>query len=275
MTLFLQSPTRRRCFPRFHISHNFYSGNDHATSRLMRLLQCLFAQATRLSIRSFSHRRFQSSKSVVDVALQDLATTDAPHNSLASFLSYADRTGLSKKSTVYNGTYYEYLCQKSLKSLGFKLHRTGGRNDLGIDLLGQLQLPSQDHPLQCIVQCKALNKRLSPSLVRELEGSFSGAPSLWAGDNVVGVLCSPKPATKGVREAIQKSGRAAMWIMVEGAGASEGRIVQAVWNQKMADMGAEGVGVGVVHRAVGSEGGVMQQEVRLTWKGQIWAAPKP
>ncbi|MCJ1444928.1 MAG: hypothetical protein MMC23_005432 [Stictis urceolatum] len=213
----------------------------------------------------------------------DLPPSDphAPHNSLATFLSHASRTGLSARSTVYNGTYYEYVCQTALEKLGFKLTRVGGRSDAGIDLIGTWQLPSQPFPLRCIVQCKALSRKLGPNLVREIEGAFNGAPAAWRGDKVVGVLCSTKPATKGVRDAIRDSGRGVVWVLVEGKGANEGMLRQAVWNQGVADLGAQGVDVGVLYIPSKKDGAIgtkeseePEQEIRLKFKGEVWTPPK-
>ncbi|KAL2431062.1 hypothetical protein ABEF95_002926 [Exophiala dermatitidis] len=58
------------------------------------------------------------------------------HNDLASFHRHARRTGLSPSSTVYTGTCYEYLAQKTLRRYGFELSRVGGRGDRGVDLVG-------------------------------------------------------------------------------------------------------------------------------------------
>lgn len=219
-------------------------------------------------------------------------TTFAPpassphHHSLPTFLAYAARTSLSPASTVYIGTYYEYLCLLTLPRLGFYgLVRTGGRADFGIDLLGLWQLPSLPHPLRVLVQCKATKAKPAPERIRELEGAMAGAPDGWRGANTVGVLCAKQSATRGVREAVRRSGIPVVWVMVEeqdkGAGIGLGRVRQVLWNEKVATMGAEGVGVGVryansSHHAPDEKkrsaaAGGLEKEAVLLWEGQEWS----
>ena len=162
------------------------------------------------------------------------------------------------------------------------MQRTGGRSDLGIDLLGYWHLPSIPHPLPVLVQCKALKARAGPNLVRELEGAFAGAPVGWrAQDRAVGVLCATREATKGVREAVKRLGRPVVWIMirddenvadeVDDKREHRGMITQVLWNQKTSEAGAEGLGVQV--RYLGGMQGIengQQKEVVLTWDGKVW-----
>ncbi|MCJ1316793.1 hypothetical protein MMC15_002114 [Xylographa vitiligo] len=194
------------------------------------------------------------------------------HTSLQSFLAYARDTKLSTSSTTYVGTYYEYLCALSLRRLGFDLTRTGGRADAGIDLLGSWQLPDASHPLRCIVQCKKLKAKAGPNLVRELEGAFAGAPTGWRGEDVVGVLCASREATKGVREAIRNARRGLMWCQIEDIGEDVGRVRQMLWNQRVGALGAEGVSVGIRHMLVAGDvkGQDSHDEVVLMWKGEVW-----
>ncbi|PWY74447.1 hypothetical protein BO70DRAFT_431308 [Aspergillus heteromorphus CBS 117.55] len=123
-------------------------------------------------------------------------------------------------ATTYIGTHYEYTIQTTLRHCALLLHRTGGRSDAGTDLLGTWHLPTHEHPLRVLVQCKALKTKLGPNLVRELEGTFAQAPVGWrsrthshthtysgsggGGGSVVGVLVSPREATRGVRGALAK-----------------------------------------------------------------------
>ncbi|MCJ1486368.1 hypothetical protein MMC06_006545, partial [Schaereria dolodes] len=195
--------------------------------------------------------------------------TSPHHNSLTSFLAYAHHTSLSPTSNVYLGTYYEYLCLHALRRLGFSLHRIGGRSDHGIDLLGHWQLPSLPHPLRVLVQCKAFKAKAGPNFVRELEGAFAGAPQGWRGEQVVGVLCATREATKGVREAVKRLGRPAVWVMLEDAGAGQGSVRQVLWNERVAAVGAEGVGVQARY-VVGDGGAGVEKEVALTWEGKMW-----
>lgn len=121
------------------------------------------------------------------------------------------------------------------------------------------------------MQCKALRAKVTPNLVRELEGAFAGVPPGWRRDNVVGVLCAPREATKGVRDAVRAAGRGVVWIMVDGIGASEGTVRQILWNEKAAHEGLMGLNVQIRYisnEMVGQEG--VEKEVVLTWKGQVW-----
>ncbi|KAL8765230.1 MAG: hypothetical protein Q9209_007623 [Squamulea sp. 1 TL-2023] len=198
-----------------------------------------------------------------------LSSATSYHNSLQTFLTHAKSTNLSPISTVYIGTYYEYLCLSTLRRLFFTLTRTGGRSDHGIDLLGHWTIPSIPFPLKTLVQCKALKAKTNPETVRELEGIFAGAPAGWKGENVVGVLCAKREATKGVREAVRRSAAPIIWVMVEDSGQAKGRIRQILWNQRVSELGAEGVGVGLRYLP-GEEGNKVEKEVVLTWKGKVW-----
>ncbi|KAL8726466.1 MAG: hypothetical protein Q9166_006697 [cf. Caloplaca sp. 2 TL-2023] len=193
----------------------------------------------------------------------------ASHNSLPSFLTHARSTALAPTSSVYIGTYYEYLCQLTLGRLFLTLTRTGGRSDHGIDLLGHWHLPSLPFPLRVLVQCKALKAKTSPETVRELEGIFAGAPAGWRGETVIGVLCAKREATKGVRDAVRKSKVPITWIMVEDVGEGKGMVKQILWNEKVSALGLEGMGVGVRYLPA-EEGTQVEKDVVLTWKGEVW-----
>jgi Protein of unknown function (DUF2034) len=191
------------------------------------------------------------------------------HHDLHTFLSYANRIGLSPTSTTYVGTYYEYTVQSALRRLGFSLTRVGGRDDSGIDLLGTWNLPSNPRPLRVIVQCKALKGKLGPNLVRELEGAFIGAPTGWRGEGVLGILVSPKSATKGVREALGRSRWAMGWIMVENEEDKE-RVRQVLWNRAAANIGLEGITVTMRYGAKKEGGdGALDSECALLWKDKM------
>lgn len=100
---------------------------------------------------------------------------------------------------------------------------------------------------------------------------YAGAPVGWRGKETVAVLCAKGEATKGVREAVRESRVPVVWVMVEDLGEAErgGRVRQVLWNAKVSELGAEGVGVGVRYLP-GREGGQVGKEVVLTWKGNIW-----
>lgn len=103
-----------------------------------------------------------------------------------------------------------------------------------------------------------------------------GAPEGWRGANTVGVLCAKQAATRGVREAIRRCGIPVVWIMIEEEGGL-GRVRQVLWNEKVAAMGAEGVGVGVRyvvgsshHAGSGATAGGLEKEAILLWEGREW-----
>lgn len=184
------------------------------------------------------------------------------HHDLPSFLSYADRISLSPSSTTYVGTHYEYTVLESLRRFRLSLTRIGGRSDAGIDLLGTWHLPSLPHPLRVIVQCKALKTKLGPSIVRELEGAFIGAPVGWRGEGILALLVSPREATKGVRDALTKSKQPLVWVMA----GLDGRVQQVLWNKRAGDIGLEGLGVDVVYG--GDAAQPEQKGLVLSWEGE-------
>ncbi len=206
------------------------------------------------------------------------------HHDLPSFLAHADSTRLSRTSTLYAGTHYEYTVSHALRRYGFSLTRTGGRADGGIDLLGRWSLPvpspsrggrGKELHLRALVQCKAhLTRAPTPAVVRELEGAFAAAPAGFrpgavepgdAAEGVLGVLATPLPATPGVRDALGRSLAPLAFFMV-GIG---GEVQQCLWNRNAAGLGLEGVGVTV--RYGGSEG--QRKEVALMWKGELLDFP--
>lgn len=186
------------------------------------------------------------------------------HHDLPTFLAYADRTSLSPTTTSYIGTHYEYIVQQTLRSSAFTLHRVGGRDDAGIDLVGTWHLPHREHPLRVIVQCKSLKTKLSPNLVRELEGTFHQSPVGWRTGDEVGVLVSPREATKGVRDALARSAYPLVWMMIE----RDGAMRQALWNAKAEQLGLVGLGVEVRYSASGDVDSSVTKRVSFTWDGE-------
>jgi hypothetical protein len=117
------------------------------------------------------------------------------------------------------------------------------------------------HPLRVIAQCKALKTKLGPNLIRELEGTFAGAPVGWRGEGILGILVSRREATKGVRDTLAKSRYPLVWILAE----LDGEVRQVLWNKRAEEVGLEGLGVEVKY------GGKLQptrKNMVLTWKGQ-------
>ncbi|OLN95673.1 hypothetical protein CCHL11_04879 [Colletotrichum chlorophyti] len=186
----------------------------------------------------------------------------ANHNDLESFLSYASRTGLDPTSTVYVGTRYEYVVSSTLSRYGIRAVRVGGASDFGIDLLGTWTLPSHKENLKVIFQCKGGSQRIGPSLVRELEGSFIGAPVGWRDDGVIAFLVSEKTASKGVRESLGRS----RWPMGFISCSRDGVVQQMLWNQRAEEEGLRGMGVTMRHSedAAGND----SSQIVLTYKGK-------
>lgn len=205
----------------------------------------------------------------------------------------------SSSSTVHVGTSYEHLCARTLPRLDFRdLVRTGGRADKGIDLLGKWLPPALRHsrfpPLNVVVQCKAVARKAGPEMIRELEGAVAGAPGEWRGEDTVGVLCAKREVTAGVRDALRRSKRGVVWVMVEdldagvgkegkmgdgeedkrGDGDEEeqeargGRIKQVLWNDRVQKLVGKGSGTGVIHIPA-EDGGPMETEVLMSWNGAV------
>ena len=208
-------------------------------------------------------------------------TSTQNHHDLPSFRAYASRANLPATSSVYVGTHYEYRVRSSLSRLGMRLARVGGRSDAGIDLQGHWILPTQpstieQEPLKLLVQCKA-QSRAGPHLIRELEGAFASAPAGWSKNAIVGLLVVQRHATAGIREAMGRSRLPLAYAMIE----KDGRIVQLLWNRTARDTGLDQLGVtskyvvgsitsgGTDHGQYGHSQQPMQQEVALTWKGEI------
>lgn len=183
------------------------------------------------------------------------------HHDLQSFLAHAERTTLSPQSTTYVGTHYEYTILEQLRRYRLLLTRIGGRADSGIDLVGTWDLPSLPHPLRVVVQCKALKSRVGPNVVRELEGTFVGAPVGWRGEGILGMLVSTREATKGVRDTLSKSSFPLIWIMA----ASDGEVHQILWNSKATDIGLGGL---EVHVRYESGADACKKSLALTCHGE-------
>lgn len=190
---------------------------------------------------------------IATTSAQNAAPVDLPkllvkngakgHNSLATFIEYADRTKLSPLKSYYIGTHYEYTTALSFMRLGFSLLRVGSKNDAGIDLIGHWVLAPLSEPLPVIIQCKARKASLSPCHVRELEGSFRGIPADWKKNSVLGLLVTTFKATKGTMDAIARSPWPMGFVMMS----RQGLIQQFVWNRAASDRGLQGVGVTVRH----------------------------
>lgn len=123
-----------------------------------------------------------------------------------------------------------------------------------------------------LVQCKSRKAKASPEQIRELEGAVAGAPEGWRGARTVGVLCAKREATRGVRDAVRRCRIPVVWVMVEDLGPGGGRVRQVLWNEKVGEVGGEGVGVGIAYSR-GGGGGVangVEREAVLMWEGRMW-----
>ncbi|KAI1003618.1 hypothetical protein K3495_g4590 [Podosphaera aphanis] len=213
---------------------------------------------------SSSPKYFRSAKSDEASPSEKYQALDSPnssHQNLASFLDYADRIQLDRKSPVYVGTLYEYTVKCALEKLGMNLKRIGGRDDYGTDIIGTWALPSAPQKLKVLVQCKAHAGKLSPAHVRELEGAFSGVPVEWRGPGALGLLVSQNPSSKGVREALGRS----RWPLGFTLCDADGKIRQMIWNNKADQQGLAGIQVSIQY----SENDKSGQELVLTWMGKV------
>ncbi|KAI0396377.1 hypothetical protein F5Y17DRAFT_118433 [Xylariaceae sp. FL0594] len=210
------------------------------------------------------------------------------HNDVASYVAYAERTGLDVKSNVFVGTHYEYTVAAALRPLGFDLRRVGGQSDNGIDLLGTWTVPSvsaltpvsthhHHHqprpPLRVLLQCKAYtsmrSSKIGPRYIRELEGAYLGAPPGWRGSGVLGLLVTQRPATRGVREALSRS----RWPLVYASCSKGGALEQMLWNARAEDEGLQGMGVTAVLSRDDRHGS--PQRLVLTWNGRPYSPVHP
>ncbi|RKF77121.1 Uncharacterized protein, mitochondrial [Golovinomyces cichoracearum] len=183
-----------------------------------------------------------------------------PHHDLTSYLEYATQNKLDPKSNVYVGTRYEYTVQSAFKRIGMILKRIGGRDDYGTDLIGKWSLPSTPFPLKVLIQCKAHAMKVSPAHARELEGAFAGAGAGSSDSGVLGILVSPKSASKGVRESLGRS----HWPMGYALCTRDGKIMQMMWNKIAAEGKLAGIECGLRY----TNGDLDQREIVLTWKGK-------
>lgn len=195
------------------------------------------------------------------------------HHDLASFIDYAAKVKLKPSSTVYRGHHYEYTVVETLKRYSFALQKMGRANDLGIDLLGTWNLPMEPCELRVLIQCKASRPR--PSMVRELEGAYAGAPAGWKGDDVMALLITREPATPGVRDALERS-RLPMGF----AQVSElGHMQQFIWNTAAQVSRLTGMTVtNMYDPAAGGpisptiNDGRLPGAISLLWDGKKWSA---
>lgn len=216
--------------------------------------------ALRAPKRSFTQTRPRSDLTPFTRRLFKLPPTPPAspnHSDLSSFLHYANITRIPPSSTTYVGTHYEYTVQQSLRQQGLTLHRIGGRDDAGVDLVGTWHIPQTEHPVRVFVQCKALRNKPGPNIVRELEGAFrSPQPVGWRTEQKVGILACTREATKGVRDAMSRSSSPLLFLMVQ----QDGTLQQALWNVEVVKLGLGMLGTGNLY-------GGGKKTMGLTWDG--------
>ncbi|RMD41762.1 hypothetical protein DV735_g3357, partial [Chaetothyriales sp. CBS 134920] len=201
-----------------------------------------------------------------------------------SYLAYARRHGVSPSSPTFLGTRYEYVVSDTVRRLSIDTVRVGQAGDRGVDLVGFWHLPSeQQHqtpPIRVVVQCKRLAKKVTPSVVRELEGSFAaghGGVRSDATAPVLGIVVGTTAATKGVVDGLKRAGRALVWLCVDEVdadakqpdeyGLKAGRIRQVLWNHRASALGLEGVDV-VKRHYTSPHQQERGDEVELHWRGR-------
>ncbi|KAK3390499.1 hypothetical protein B0H63DRAFT_117256 [Podospora didyma] len=256
-------PTRTR-----HPSTNLWFGSTRATTFIQRNF-CDALERTQNSNKTDDHDAAPAGAAALAALIYPNAITSS-HHDLSSFLKYTEQSGLHKESTLFVGTHFEYTVENVLRSYGFSLRRVGGASDSGIDLLGTWCLPSafsdggkEQQPLKVLLQCKA-SKRPGPHLIRELEGTFVGAPAGWRGSRVMGFLVTDRPATKGIRDALGRS----RWPMGFISCSRTGLVQQILWNRRAEEEGLEGLGIGVRHSQSSAQEGVpAEQKLLLTFNG--------
>lgn len=243
--------------------------------RLLRLRHGLAAGYSPLRLETNNSRCFSCSQIHHELTpftrrLFKLPSAPSPpsqqHNDLTTFLSYAEHISLPETSTVHVGTHYEYTVLQTLRRYALSLDRIGGRDDAGIDLVGTWHLPEREREraLRVLVQCKSLKTKLGPNVVRELEGTFRQAPVGWRTAETVGVLVSPREATKGVRDTLARSAYPLFWMMIE----RDGTLKQALWNARAEELGVGPLGVETRYgTTVDAESGSVRKEMLLTWDG--------
>lgn len=193
------------------------------------------------------------------------AVSSATHNSLATFLQYARRTGLDPASTVFIGTHYEYMAAAALARYGFSLTRVGGKSDGGIDLAGSWTPAPSQTPIRVVVQCKAGLQAARPQHMRELEGALVGAPPGPRGSGLLGLLVSPLPASRGVRDTLARSRWPLAFVCCSSRASHRPVVSQFLWNRRAEDDGLLGYTVALRHTDRASP----EQELVLLCDGAV------
>lgn len=251
---------------------NFVARKDHlqqrATSRNEALQhRAALERARRASTPDSREQAIQHIPRITSMHLQ--------HHDLASYLVFCQQNDVNTDSTVHKGTLYEYVVAEALKRFSITLERRGKAGDLGIDLLGSWKQPpvnGQSRSQRLFVQCK-LSKPL-PALIRELEGTYVGAPAGWKGDSTLGLLASSHEASPGACLAITRSDLPLGFVQVT----KEGIVKQFIWNDVARSSCLPHVGVtyryGLAEERIGkahrTSDKPLDGSIALTWQGQPW-----
>lgn len=205
-----------------------------------------------------------SPKEALKTILPVIVPASPFHNDLASYLRHTEISGLSRTTTYFQGTHYEYIVQIALSSFGFALTRVGGSSDNGADLLGYWSTLHFHEPMRVLIQTKCRVGRVKPAEIRELDGAFNGVPAAWRDHNVMGIIVSPTESTSGVRKTMSLSKHALGYLMIS----REGDVGQFIWNQAAQERGLEGFGV-TTQYVPGEDGSKeMATRVTLSFNGQ-------
>lgn len=113
-----------------------------------------------------------------------------------------------KDSFQVLGTAYEKEVSQTLQRyLSMKVTQVGGRGDDGIDLMAEWAL--MEPAIKVIAQCKRIKSRVSPRVVRELEGTV-----LNCGLDHIGMLASTMPASEQCMDRIKHSKLPLMFMQI-------------------------------------------------------------
>ncbi|KAK6512749.1 hypothetical protein TWF506_008918 [Arthrobotrys conoides] len=210
--------------------------------------------------------------------ITSLPPSSSSHSDIPSFLRHANLSALNPTTTVFTGTLYEYTVLAALTRClpGISLTRVGGRDDAGVDLLGQWELPriprripittttstsdnnntddgntnnNEPEILPLTIQCKNVQQKSwkGPQYIRELEGALASRPI-----NALGILASVRDITPGMKKQMLASRRALGFVKVTPLEAVYG---DKILIQKYGDHDEEGI----MEFKLTGRGGLLQQ----------------
>lgn len=107
-------------------------------------------------------------------------------------------------STVHAGTAYEeHVLAYLQRALTATVVRIGGSNDQGVDLRGHID--ANHRSIDLIVQCKHYQTIVTPSVIRELQGTLYGFGANSQDQHFFGVLACSNGIRDGSLEALRAS----------------------------------------------------------------------